>query len=309
MSLTKTQMVTLIESDIIHRSDKTTCVGYAINWSLERLDKSGTFQELNMEEITTTVISTTFTTTDVDTSTNIITVDIDIPTGTKIVFTSTTTVPAGLTASTDYWAIRGSSTTITVASTYLLAWTGTAISLTDTGTGTHTVTAYRERIAKPDGCKFIQSIRLIDGSMSRKLEPVTPNDIDLAVPFGAGNSVGRPSHYVEWADWIQLNKIPDATYVIKIRYTKWQDAFDEDADTAEVTGIDNMIILGACMYMWGTILGEPEQAAMCENQLNKEIYLYKRFITNMKPDLVLKPSMGSHRQSASDMQTNPFSNG
>jgi len=145
--------------------------------------------------------------------------------------------------------------------------------------------------------------------MSRKLEPVTPNDIDLAVPFGAGNSVGRPSTYVEWKEWIQLNCVPDATYVIKIRYVKWQDEFDDDADTAEVTGIDNMIILGACMYMWGTILGEPEQAAMCENQLNKEIYLYKRFITNMKPDLVLKPSMGSHRQSASDMQTNPFSNG
>jgi len=31
-----------------------------------------------------------------------------------------------------------------------------------------------------------------------------------------------------------------------------------------------MIILGACMYMWGTILGEPEQAAMCENQLNRK---------------------------------------
>ncbi len=88
--LTKTQMVTLIESDIIHRDDKTSSVGYALNWSLERLDKSGTFQELNMEEITTTVISTTFATTDVATATNIITVDIDIPTGTKIVFTSTT---------------------------------------------------------------------------------------------------------------------------------------------------------------------------------------------------------------------------
>jgi len=94
-----------------------------------------------------------------------------------------------------------------------------------------------------------------------------------------------------------------------MRYIKWQDEFDEDTDTAEVTGIDNMIILAACIYMWGTILGEPEQAAMCENQLNKEIYLYKRFITNMKPDLVLKPNMGSHRRSASDMQTDPFSNG
>jgi len=204
----KSDMVSLIEDDIIHRDDKTTAVGYAINWGIERLDKSGTFQELNMEEVTTTTISCTFATTDVDTSTNIITTSIDIPTGTKIVFTSTTTVPAGLTASTDYWAIRGSSTTITVASTYLLAWVGTAISLTDTGTGTHTVTAYRERIAKPDGCKFIQSIRLIDGSMSRKLEPVLPNEMDLAVPFGANNSPGRPSHYVEWKEWIQLNIIP-----------------------------------------------------------------------------------------------------
>ena len=259
-----------------------------------------------MEEITTTVISCAFT---IDTD-NTFTTTIDIPTGTKVVVSTTDTLPTGLAVDTDYWAIRTDATTITVASSYLNAWSGTAVSVTSgTGTGTHTITAYRERLAKPTKCKYIQSIRLIDGSMSRKLEPVTPNDIDLAVPFGAGNSVGRPSHYVEWADWIQLNKIPDATYVIKIRYTKWQDAFDEDADTAEVTGIDNMIILGACMYMWGTILGEPEQAAMCENQLNKEIYLYKRFITNMKPDLVMKPNMGAHRQSASDMQTNPFSNG
>ena len=81
MSLTKTQMVTLIESDIIHRSDKTTSVGYAINWSLERLDKSGTFEELNMEEITTTVISCAFT---IDTD-NTFTTTIDIPTGTKVV--------------------------------------------------------------------------------------------------------------------------------------------------------------------------------------------------------------------------------
>ena len=311
MGLTKTQMVAVIEDDIIDRSDKTTLVGFALDWALEHIDKTAAargfaFSDLNEEEITTTTISCTFATTDVDTSTEIITVSIDIPTGTKIVFSSTTTVPAGLTATTEYWAIRQSSTTITVASTYKNAWIGTAIDITDTGTGTHTVTAYRERLAKPDECRYIYSIRLIDGAESKKLTPMTPRKIDLYEPFGQQSDPARPTHYIEWKDWLQLYPIPDDTYVIKIRYFKWQTAFASGSSTAEISHIDDIIIKSAAIHVW-EILGEPEQAAIMTNAV--EIALAKcGKLERMKPDLVLKPHMGSVAISDSATQTDPFVN-
>jgi len=309
MSLTRTQMRAVIEDDIIDRSDKTTLVNFAIDWGLEYLDKTSAargfaFSDLNKEEITTTTISCTFATTDVDASTDVITTSIDIPTGTKIVFTSTTTVPAGLTASTDYWCVRQGSTTIKVAETYLKAWQGTTMDITDTGTGTHTVTAYRERLAKPDSCKYIYSVRLINGSMSKKLEPITARRADLYTPFGQQESVGRPSHYIEWKDWLQLNRIPDDTYVIKIRYFKWMDAFDDDTDTSEVSHIDDLIIKAAAIHIW-EILGEPEQASIMRNAV--EVGLAKcGKLERMKPDLVLKPRIGAVARSDSSTQDDPF---
>lgn len=307
--MTKTQMIAVIEDDIIDRSDKSTLVSYALDWALNYLDRTAAargfvFSDLNMEEITATTISCTFATTDVDDSTDIITTSIDIPTGTKIVFTSTTTVPAGLTASTDYWCVRQSSTTIKVASTYLNAWSDTTIDITDTGTGTHTVTAYRERLAKPDECRYIYDIRLIDGSMSRKLTALPPRRLDLYEPFVASCNTARPTHYIEWKDWISLYPIPDATYVIKIRYYKWQTAFASVSTTAEIDHIDDIIIKAAAIHVW-QILGEPEQAAIMEKAV--EVALAKcGKLEKMKPDLVLKPRMGTIARADSDTVDDPF---
>ncbi len=84
----------------------------------------------------------TFATTDVNTGTDVITLASTtlFPTGTPIVFTSTTTVPAGLTSGTTYYAINVSGTTIKVAASAALALAGTAIDITSQGTGTHTIT-------------------------------------------------------------------------------------------------------------------------------------------------------------------------
>jgi hypothetical protein len=81
----------------------------------------------------------TFTTSDVNTSTDVITVGRNIPTGTPIIFTSTGTLPTGLTSGTTYYAINNSSTTIKVASSLANAQAGTAIDITGTGSGTHTI--------------------------------------------------------------------------------------------------------------------------------------------------------------------------
>lgn len=58
----------------------------------------------------------------------------------KVRFTTTTTLPTGLTAGTDYWLIRVSATTARVATSFANAIAGTAIAFTDAGTGTHTMT-------------------------------------------------------------------------------------------------------------------------------------------------------------------------
>lgn len=61
-------------------------------------------------------------------------------TGTEVTFSSTTTLPAGLSTSTTYYLIYQSATTFKVASSLANAYAGTAIDITDTGTGTHTMT-------------------------------------------------------------------------------------------------------------------------------------------------------------------------
>lgn len=388
-TLTKAAMTTVINTDIIDRTDKNTTIGYALNWALTDIDKTAAargfaFSDLNKEEITTTTISCTctaaandlvtttidiptgtkivfsttdtlpniagtFATTDVALTTNIITVPIDIDDDTEIIFTTTGTLPTGLSlattyyclrqsattikvaateggaaiditavgsgthtvttdsggldADTDYWAIRQSSTTIQIAQTYLKAWQGTEIDITDTGSGTHTVKAYRERLAKPDKCRYIYDIRLIDGAMSRKLIAMPPRRMDLFVPFAAQNSPGRPTHYTEWKDWLQLNKIPNATYVIKFRYYKWLE-FDASTTIADVDNIDDIIIKAAAAHVW-EILGEPEQATIMRNAA--EVALAKcGKLEKLKPDLVLKPHMGTIARADSDTVDDPF---
>ena len=61
-------------------------------------------------------------------------------TGTAVTVSTTTTLPAGLAASTNYFLIKLSSTTFKLATTVALASAGTPIDITDAGTGTHTVT-------------------------------------------------------------------------------------------------------------------------------------------------------------------------
>ena len=60
----------------------------------------------------------------------------------RVVFSSTTTVPGGLTAGTVYFVIRVDVDNIKVATSYANAYAGTAINLTSQGTGTHTITPY-----------------------------------------------------------------------------------------------------------------------------------------------------------------------
>lgn len=80
-----------------------------------------------------------FATTDVNTTTEVITLSSTtaFPTGQPVKIDSTGTVPAGLTANTIYYTINASSTTVKLATTLSNALLGVAINLTSQGTGVH----------------------------------------------------------------------------------------------------------------------------------------------------------------------------
>lgn len=90
--------------------------------------------------ITFTPYNLQFATTDVNTTTDVITLSstTNFPTGTTVKFTSTGGVPGGLTANTIYYVINTSPTTIKLATNLANAKLGVAIDLTSQGTGTHT---------------------------------------------------------------------------------------------------------------------------------------------------------------------------
>lgn len=76
-------------------------------------------------------------------ATDLITVQSNVDrwiTGMKVQMTTTTTLPTGIVALTDYYVIRISATTIKLATSLANAIAGTAVDITAIGSGTHTLT-------------------------------------------------------------------------------------------------------------------------------------------------------------------------
>ncbi len=117
--------------------------------------------------------SDTFTaddTTDICTWTSTANIPSNVLTGTRVRLTTTTTLPAGLATATDYYVIRLSDTTFSLATSYANAVAGTAINITSTGTGTHTVTWLLPRYTNGAGLNAI-----IFNPAATALGAATPN--------------------------------------------------------------------------------------------------------------------------------------
>jgi hypothetical protein len=70
---------------------------------------------------------------------------------TRVRLTTTTTLPAGLSLATDYYVIKVSDLTCKLATSYANAVAGTAIDITDAGTGTHTINTLLPRYTSGAG--------------------------------------------------------------------------------------------------------------------------------------------------------------
>lgn len=127
-------------------------------------------------QATTNTISTRTATFTANTSTEELTytsttsIPSNLLTGTRVRVSTTTTLPAPLVAATDYYLIRVSDTVCKLATTYANAVAGTAIDITTTGTGTHTLNWLLPRYTNGAGVQAI-----IFNPSATPLGAATPN--------------------------------------------------------------------------------------------------------------------------------------
>jgi len=117
-----------------------------------------------------TATFTADTSTEIMTYTSTTSLPSNLLTGTRVQVSTTTTLPAPLAAATNYYLIRVTDTTFKLATTYANAIAGTAIDITTTGTGTHTVAWLLPRYTNGAGVNAI-----IFNSNATALGAATPN--------------------------------------------------------------------------------------------------------------------------------------
>jgi hypothetical protein len=192
---------------------------------------------------------------------NVITVDEDITTGTKIIFLDSDP-PGALTTGTVYYAIRLSATTISVAATSALATAGTALTLDNAGSTTH-------------------AMEIFNSSNSRILTYVPEREFDIESPDIKEVTTGKAERYIDREDIFELDTPPDARYVLDIRYVKWQDELG-DGETPEVLNIDDLIVAATVVEAW-VALGESKKAAEAQMRF-MHILGAHRAVDRLRPD-------------------------
>lgn len=93
--------------------------------------------------------------TDICTYTSTTNIPSNVLTGTRMRLTTTTTLPAPLATATDYYYIKVTDSTFKLATTYANAIAGTAIDITDAGTGTHSTSRLLPRYTNGAGVQAI----------------------------------------------------------------------------------------------------------------------------------------------------------
>lgn len=104
---------------------------------------------------------------------------------TRVRLTTTTTLPAGLSLATDYYVIKVTDTTCKFATTYANAVAGTAINITDAGTGTHTINTLLPRYTSGAGVQAFMW-----NSNATAMGAATPN-LSLPSYTNSAQSTGR----------------------------------------------------------------------------------------------------------------------
>lgn len=162
----------------------------------------------------------------------------------------------------------------------------------------------------PKDCKYIETIRLIDGANSRYLKRVDGRAFDQKIPYPEQSSEGRPEWYVDWESIFEVYPIPDvATYTLLSRYWKWQDDFADDDATAEIPYCDDIIVQALVAEIWKNV-EELEKEAMAQVKLIRMLNAHTG-VEKMHPDFEPKAKAftGSRIAVVGERWLDPFDKG
>lgn len=166
---------------IWHGGDVSSMVKHAMNmgaWgtaatavpaTLLFCDMLAAYPAINMNTLSaqTMINSNTFTAS--SSSGLLLTYTNDFTAYTQVRFTTSGTLPTGLSLATDYWIVRVSATTCRVATSLANAIAGTVIAYTDAGSGTHTMTVQIPRYTDGKGVRAYLTVRSTTGASAHNL--------------------------------------------------------------------------------------------------------------------------------------------
>jgi len=115
--------------------------------------------------------------------------------------------------------------------------------------------------------KKILSIRLMDGTLSRKLTFIPTRELDETLPYAESLSTGRSTHYtLAGSRDIEFIPIPDAAYTLYIRYSQWPAALTAETDETPYTNLDGVTVFLAKdianAYLSGEYFDFAQRAAL-----------------------------------------------
>lgn len=160
--------------------------------------------------------------------------------------------------------------------------------------------------ALPSDCKYLETLRLIDGANSRPLISVHHREFDQKIPYPEQSSKGRSKWYVEWETIFELYPIPDDEYTLLARYWKWQDDITADATMPEISYCDDIIVQALVAEIWKN-LEELDNEASAQLKLVYMLNLHKG-VEKMHPDFEPKAQPFSTGEGAimTERWKNPF---
>ncbi len=105
----------------------------------------------------------------------------------------------------------------------------------------------------PSQMKDIHTFRIIDGTNSRKLTRLRPDQMDSKIPAPAELSTGVPSFYLRYGNQFELWRIPDATYTMRLRASFWLTPLTGDTQSPDLDYIDLCILDKAAEIGWRSL--------------------------------------------------------
>lgn len=114
-------------------------------------------------------------------------------------------------------------------------------------------------LSTPTNLRTNYSLRLIDGTLSRRLDWVDPREWDRVLPFPPNTARGRPERYTYFRDVFELHPLPNKVYAMELRWDAWPAAFTSLGQSSDFLHKDDVILHGATAYLYDS-LDQTEKA-------------------------------------------------